>query len=97
MVLIEYNHAPGKVHQKQEIKDSKSSDKNHNDKYFSGYINRVKNKMRTTTSNFDMIDDGGSRKPTIRRDSFNDTISHYINRAKLKIRTTTIVSRSDHK
>lgn len=75
---------------------NKSIDNNNNDKYFSGYINRVKSKMRTTASNFDMVDDdGGARRSTTRRDSFNDTISHYINRAKLKIRTTTIVSRSD--
>lgn len=78
------------------LTDNKSSDKSHNDKYFSGYINRVKKKMRTVTSNFDMVDDDVSRKPTIRRDSFSDTISHYINRTKLKIRTTTIVNRSDH-
>lgn len=82
------------------LTDNKSSDNNNNDKYFSSYINRVKNKMRTTTSNLGMIDDGGASKTikhATKRDSFNDTISHYINRAKLKIRTTTTIIRSDHK
>ncbi|KAJ8535709.1 hypothetical protein K7X08_023429 [Anisodus acutangulus] len=103
MVLIDYNHTPGKVQQKQEIKGKKSDDNSNNDKYFSGYIDRVKNKMRTTISSVGVVDGGGggdggsvTRKVATRRDSLNDRISHYINRAKLKIRTTTIVERCDH-
>ncbi|MCD7463495.1 hypothetical protein HAX54_050733 [Datura stramonium] len=87
MVLIEYNHS------------NKSTDNSNNDKYFSGYIDRVKNKMRTTTLSVSDDDDGGGgiiRKAPTRRDSLNDKISRYINRAELKIRTTTIVSRGDH-
>lgn len=64
-----------------------------NDKYFSGYIDRVKNKMRTTTTS--VGSDTEIRRAATRRDSFNDRISHYINRAKLKIRTTTMVGRGD--
>nr|XP_009787257.1 PREDICTED: uncharacterized protein LOC104235234 [Nicotiana sylvestris] len=92
MVLIDYNHTPGKVQQKQEPKGNKSNG-SRNDKYFSGYIDRVKNKMRTTTSS--VGNETEIRKVATRRDSFNDRISHYINRAKLKIRTTTIVGRGD--
>ncbi|KAM3267359.1 putative protein isoform X1 [Capsicum chacoense] len=93
MVLIEYNH------QKQETKGNKSNDNNNNEKYFSRYIDRVKNKMRTTTTSSVNVADGGGgiiKKPPTRRDSLNDRISHYINRAKIKIRTTTIVNRNDH-
>ncbi|XP_059298019.1 uncharacterized protein LOC132050669 [Lycium ferocissimum] len=98
MVPVDYNHTPGKVQQKQEIKGNKSSDSNNNDSYFSSYIDRVKNKMRTTTSSVGVDDGGGAgtiRKPVKRRDSLNDRVSHYINRTKVKIRTTTIVNRGD--
>ncbi|XP_060174732.1 uncharacterized protein LOC132605604 [Lycium barbarum] len=100
MVLVDYNHTPGKVQQKQEIKGIKSSDSNNNDNYFSAYIDRVKNKMRTTSSSVGVdVDDGGGagtiKKPVKRRDSLNDRISHFINRTKVKIRTTTIVNRGD--
>lgn len=58
---------------------------------FSGYIKRVKNGMRNSSS----ISSGA--KVESRPDSFNDNVSRYIRSAKAKIRQTSSLSIEDGK
>ncbi|KAL8148967.1 hypothetical protein AgCh_006100 [Apium graveolens] len=58
---------------------------------FSGYIKRVKNGMRSSSSM------NGGAKVVSRPDSFNDNVSRYIRSAKAKIRRSSSLSVEDGK
>lgn len=58
---------------------------------FSGYIKRVKDGMRSSSSI------NGSAKVESRPDSFNDNVSRYIRSAKAKIRRSSSLSVEDKK
>lgn len=74
----------------QPSKEKGGGGHHHEANKFSDFINRVRDKRTRTTTMQGGGDGGGKSRPTavMRRDSFNDRVSHFIDRAMHKIRRT---------